>query len=114
LLARAHAAHRWLKSLAARHHQHTTEAVVVVAITGLIVIPVRRQQISAVVVVPATTPKHAVASYRTASFSGVCAVIPHGINLPVEFKKISARCAALIFSLPCLLCKSRFMAFERG
>jgi hypothetical protein len=52
------------------------------------VIPVRRQQIRAVVVVPRTTPKHAVASYRTASSTGVCAVIPHGFNLPAKLKKI--------------------------
>jgi hypothetical protein len=88
LFARAHAAHRWLKSLAARHHHDNTEAVVVVAITGLIVITVRRQQIRAVVVVPATTPKHAVASYRTASSTGVCAVIPRDINLPAKLKTI--------------------------
>jgi len=114
LFARAHPAHRWLESLAARHHQHQTEAVVVVAIAGLIVIPVRRQQIAAVVVVPATTPKHAVASYRTAAFSGVCAVIPHGFNLPAKLKKFSDRFAALLFSLPCLICTSRFMVFEKG
>jgi len=30
-----------------------------------------------------------VASYRTAAFSGVCAVIPHGFNLPAKLKKFS-------------------------
>jgi len=68
-----------------RDHNDTTEPVVVVAITGLIVIPIRRQQIRAVVVVPATTPKHAVASRRTASSTGVCAGIPPGFNLSAKF-----------------------------
>jgi len=83
-LARVRFVTRWLPSLAPGRHQHDTEPVVVVPIVGCVAIAVGREQIATLVVVPGPATQDTVPSYRTASFAGVCRMIPHALNLPAK------------------------------